>query len=120
MAKILLRVRARRSLGIASARAGNVIGGGDWAKDRLVPDCIRALNSGQAIGIRNPTSTRPWQHVLDPLCGYLILAERLTEEPEPTAKAWNFGPGEEDAQPVSWIADRVVARLGRATRAGKK
>lgn len=105
-----------RRFGIASARAGNVIGGGDWAKDRLVPDCIRALNSGEAISIRNPTSTRPWQHVLDPLCGYLVLAERLTEEPENYGEGWNFGPREEDAQPVSWIADRIVAAWGDNAR----
>jgi CDP-glucose 4,6-dehydratase len=107
---------AGRSLGIASARAGNVIGGGDWAKDRLVPDCIRALSSGQAIGIRNPASMRPWQHVLDPLCGYLVLAERLTEDPEAYGEAWNFAPFEEDARPVAWIADRMVAAWGDNAR----
>lgn len=103
-------------LGIASARAGNVIGGGDWAKDRLVPDCIRALSSGQEINIRNPSSTRPWQHVLDPLCGYMVLAERLMEEPGAYGEAWNFGPREEDAQPVAWIADRIVRTWGDNAR----
>jgi len=103
---------AKRGLGIASTRAGNVIGGGDWAADRLIPDCIRALQAGRAIGIRNPASIRPWQHVLDPLCGYLILAERLIEQPEEYGEAWNFGPAEADARPVGWIADRVVSVWG--------
>lgn len=107
---------AGHSLGIASARAGNVIGGGDWAQDRLIPDCIRALKSGQAIGIRNPASTRPWQHVLDPLCGYLVLAERLHDDPTAYGQAWNFGPADEDAQPVAWIADRIVNAWGDPAR----
>jgi len=107
---------AKRQLGIASARAGNVIGGGDWAADRVIPDCIRALHSGQAIGIRNPASTRPWQHVLDPLCGYLILAERLASDPQSYGQGWNFGPLDEDARPVGWIADRVVAAWGEGAR----
>lgn len=105
-----------RQIGLASARAGNVIGGGDWATDRLIPDCIRALSSGQPIGIRNPGSTRPWQHVLDPLCGYLLLAERLTESPAAYAEGWNFGPVEEDAQPVGRIADHVVRSWGDTAR----
>jgi CDP-glucose 4,6-dehydratase len=99
-------------LGIATARAGNVIGGGDWAAERLIPDCIRALSSDQVIAIRNPNSTRPWQHVLDPLCGYLILAERLTENPILYGEAWNFGPAAEDARTVGWIAGRVVDLWG--------
>jgi CDP-glucose 4,6-dehydratase len=107
---------ANRRLGIASARAGNVIGGGDWAKDRLLPDCVRALSKQQPIGIRNPASTRPWQHVLDPLCGYLILAERLTHEPEVYGEPWNFGPVEQDARPVAWIADHVVRAWGGNAR----
>lgn len=106
----------QRNLGIASTRAGNVIGGGDWAKDRLIPDCIRALQSGQPIGIRNPASIRPWQHVLDPLCGYLILAERLTDQPDAFAEAWNFGPVDADTRSVSWIADRVVSIWGGSAR----
>ena len=107
---------AKRQMGIASARAENVIGGGDWAADRIIPDCIRALSSGQAVGIRNPASTRPWQHVLDPLCGYLILAERLTDDPASYGQGWNFGPVDEDARPVSWIADRVVSIWGNTSR----
>jgi CDP-glucose 4,6-dehydratase len=110
------RPAAGRRLGIASARAGNVIGGGDWATDRLIPDCVRALKSGRAIGIRNPDSVRPWQHVLDPLCGYLVLAERLTAEPEAYGEAWNFGPVDEDARPISWIADRLVKTWGGSAR----
>jgi CDP-glucose 4,6-dehydratase len=102
--------------GIASARAGNVIGGGDWAADRLIPDCMRALAAGQPIGIRNPASIRPWQHALDPLCGYLILGERLAQRPEAYGEAWNFGPSEDDAQPVGWIADRVVGIWGGSAR----
>lgn len=99
-------------MAIASARAGNVIGGGDWAEDRLIPDCIRAISKGQVIVIRNPGATRPWQHVLDPLCGYLTLAERMVAKPEQFSEAWNFGPVEEDARPVEWIADRIVTGWG--------
>jgi CDP-glucose 4,6-dehydratase len=106
----------KRDLGIASARAGNVIGGGDWAADRLIPDCIRALNSGEVVGIRNPASMRPWQHVLDPLCGYLILAERLMHNPRDYGQAWNFGPNDHDAGTVGWVADRVVRIWGNQAR----
>ncbi len=94
--------------GVASARAGNVIGGGDWAKDRLVPDMIRALADEKPAPIRNPDSIRPWQHVLDPLAGYLTLAEHLVEKGQPFAEAWNFGPREDASRPVGWIAERVV------------
>jgi CDP-glucose 4,6-dehydratase len=106
----------QRMLGIASARAGNVIGGGDWATDRLIPDCIRALRAGEVIGVRNPASVRPWQHVLEPLRGYLILAERLTDRPDVFGEAWNFGPLEEDCHPVSWIADRMTKSWGGSAR----
>lgn len=106
----------KRNVGIATARAGNVIGGGDWAADRLIPDCVRALSAGHTIGIRNPMSIRPWQYVLDPLCGYLILAERLTEAPESYAQAWNFGPPDDDVRNVAWIADRVVEIWGEKAR----
>jgi CDP-glucose 4,6-dehydratase len=101
-----------RRFGIASVRAGNVIGGGDWAKDRLIPDCIRALAECRPIAIRHPSATRPWQHVLDPLCGYLVLAERLMHEPARYGEPWNFGPADDEARPVAWIADRVVADWG--------
>ena len=99
----------RRSFGmrLASARAGNVIGGGDWGVDRLVPDLMRAALSGTAVEIRNPGATRPWQHVLNPLSGYLVLAQALWEDPA-AATAWNFGPAQADARPVSWIVDRLA------------
>jgi CDP-glucose 4,6-dehydratase len=93
---------------LASARAGNVIGGGDWGEDRLIPDVMRAAFADAEVEIRNPGATRPWQHVLNPLSGYLALAERLFEDPE-AATAWNFGPPEGDARPVGWILDRLDA-----------
>jgi len=94
---------------IASARAGNVIGGGDWAVDRLVPDIMRGVLDGEPIRIRNPHSIRPWQHVLNPLSGYLVLAEALAGSAD-VARGWNFGPAEEDARPVSWIVERIDER----------
>ncbi|NIJ36043.1 CDP-glucose 4,6-dehydratase [Sphingopyxis panaciterrae] len=97
---------------LASARAGNVIGGGDWADDRLVPDLIRALASGTAPLIRSPGSVRPWQHVLEALHGYLLLAERLFAGERAFADGWNFGPSDEDARPVSWIVERLQAAWG--------
>jgi CDP-glucose 4,6-dehydratase len=93
---------------IASVRAGNVIGGGDWALDRLVPDIIRALLRSEAVQIRNPGSIRPWQHVLEALSGYLLIAERLLEGDDRVASAFNFGPSDDDTQPVSWIVDRML------------
>lgn len=97
---------------VASARAGNVIGGGDWARDRLVPDIIRALLENRQIIIRNPRATRPWQHVLEPLCGYLTLAERLREEGERAAEAWNFGPCETNVRSVGFVCTGIVNRWG--------
>jgi CDP-glucose 4,6-dehydratase len=102
---------ADRTVGVATVRAGNVIGGGDWAEDRLLPDCLRALEAGRAMAIRNPHAVRPWQHVLEPLCGYLLLAERLYADAARFGDAWNFGPADE-TRPVSWIAARVVERWG--------
>ena len=93
---------------LASARAGNVIGGGDWAEDRLIPDFLRAMDAGAPLKIRSPQSTRPWQHVLEPLSGYLTLAERLCTEGMPFAEAWNFGPNDADARPVRWIVERLA------------
>jgi CDP-glucose 4,6-dehydratase len=93
---------------LASARAGNVIGGGDWGADRLIPDVLRAALAGEVVQIRNPGATRPWQHVLNPLSGYLVLAQRLWEDPG-AATAWNFGPSEEDARPVGWLLERLDA-----------
>ena len=92
---------------IASARAGNVIGGGDWAVDRLVPDIMRGALAAQPIRIRNPGSIRPWQHVLNPLSGYLVLAQALSQSSR-FATAWNFGPADEDARPVDWIIGRIT------------
>jgi CDP-glucose 4,6-dehydratase len=97
---------------IATARAGNVIGGGDWGKDRLIPDCIRALLSGNMVRIRNPHAVRPWQHVLEPLAGYLLLARKLYEEGSPYAEAWNFGPDEVDEKPVAWLVRRLCEKWG--------
>jgi CDP-glucose 4,6-dehydratase len=103
-------------VGVASARAGNVIGGGDWAKHRLIPDCIRALASGKSIAIRNPQATRPWQHVLEAIGGYMILAERLWADRLAVAEAWNFGPDNNDVGPVHFLADRVTALWGNDAR----
>lgn len=93
---------------VATARAGNVIGGGDWSEDRLIPDAIRAFDQNLPIVIRNPLSTRPWQHVLEPLCGYLILAEKLYIEGKKYAQAWNFGPEDTDCKSVQWILDELI------------
>lgn len=103
---------ANNGVALASARAGNVIGGGDWAMDRLIPDILRAFERGKPVTIRNPDSTRPWQHVLEPLSGYLVLAEHLYMEGNTFAEGWNFGPRDEDAKPVSWIVDRMITAWG--------
>jgi len=96
------------NMAIASVRAGNVIGGGDWAEDRLIPDIIRAVQTNATVHIRNPNSIRPWQHVLEPLGGYIELAEKLFVSGEHYAEAWNFGPKEEDAKPVKWIVEKTT------------
>jgi CDP-glucose 4,6-dehydratase len=101
---------------IATVRAGNVIGGGDWSKDRLIPDLVRAAERGEPALVRNPNAIRPWQHVLEPLRGYLDVAQRLVEQGAPWAEAWNFGPAPSDARPVHWIADRIVAAWGSGAR----
>ncbi|MEO1087378.1 MAG: CDP-glucose 4,6-dehydratase [Acidobacteriota bacterium] len=93
---------------VGSARAGNVIGGGDWALDRLIPDIVRGILAGRDVHIRNPHAIRPWQHVLEALDGYLLLAERLVEEGAAVAEGWNFGPAEDDARPVGWVVERLV------------
>jgi CDP-glucose 4,6-dehydratase len=103
------------SLPLASARAGNVIGGGDWSADRLVPDVLAALANGRPVEIRNPSATRPWQHVLEPLRGYLTLAERLFKEPTAFAEGWNFGPDDESCQPVSAVVAECVEAWGGGT-----
>ncbi|BBL74476.1 CDP-glucose 4,6-dehydratase [Methylomagnum ishizawai] len=92
---------------IATARAGNVIGGGDWAEDRLIPDILRHIEAGKTLKIRNPSAIRPWQHVLEPLGGYLTLAQRLYQDGAAFAEAWNFGPAKSDAKPVRWIVERM-------------
>lgn len=97
---------------IASVRAGNVIGGGDWATDRLVPDIVRAMLAGERPLIRNPNSVRPWQHVMEALGGYLLIAERLLEGRDEFATGWNFGPSEDDAKPVGWIVERMLEMWG--------
>ncbi|WP_296505649.1 CDP-glucose 4,6-dehydratase [Rhodoferax sp.] len=101
-----------KSIAMASARAGNVIGGGDWAADRLIPDILRAFEQNQPVIIRNPHATRPWQHVLEPLSGYLALAERLYTDGQTFAEGWNFGPTDDDAQPVQWIVEHMVSSWG--------
>lgn len=102
-----------KATAIASARAGNVLGGGDWGRDRLVPDIFRALSQGEAPEIRNPGAVRPWQHVLEPLSGYLVLLERLVAERQKFAEPWNFGPPEENAQPVAHVTGRIFELWGR-------
>jgi CDP-glucose 4,6-dehydratase len=98
-----------QGVGLATVRAGNVIGGGDWAEDRLIPDILRAFEKNKSVVIRNPSSTRPWQHVLEPLSGYLVLAQALYEDPTSYAEGWNFGPHDEGAKPVDWILNHMVA-----------
>jgi len=97
---------------LASARAGNVIGGGDWAVDRIVPDIVRAVASGQPVQVRNPNAVRPWQHVLEPLSGYLLLAERVWADPAQHAEGWNFGPDEAHAVPVEKLVSTIIRRWG--------
>ena len=101
---------ADRGVGVGTGRAGNVIGGGDWAEDRLVPDLMRAAIAGEPLLVRSPSAVRPWQHVLNPLSGYLVLAEHLWRDPAAFASGWNFGPADEDARPVSWIVERLRER----------
>lgn len=103
---------AAHGVGVASARSGNVIGGGDWASDRLVPDCIRAILKGEKVIIRNPQAIRPWQHVLEPLTGYLMLAQKLYEDGPRYSEAWNFGPDGSDAKPVEWLVKELCAKWG--------
>lgn len=104
--------QARDNFGFASVRAGNVIGGGDWSEDRIVPDCVRALSQSQPIVLRRPQATRPWQHVLEPLGGYLMLAAALHREPKRFSSAWNFGPALEANRTVLDLAQAVVAEWG--------
>lgn len=100
---------------VASARAGNVIGGGDWGEDRLIGDIVRAVRAGETVRVRNPGAVRPWQHVLNPLSGYLLLAQELCGSPR-AAQAWNFGPRDGDARMVGWIVERLAELWGDALR----
>lgn len=97
---------------IASVRAGNVIGGGDWSLDRIIPDCIRALEKGEAINIRNPKAIRPWEHVLEPLSGYLLLGQKMYEEPSKYCEGWNFGPNLDSIVPVWEIGEKIIKYYG--------
>jgi CDP-glucose 4,6-dehydratase len=105
----------RPSLGAATTRAGNVIGGGDWAVDRIIPDCMRAIEAGEPICLRNPGATRPWQHVLEPLAGYLLLAVRLYEEPQRWFGSWNFGPSTHEVRTVQNVAEIIIGHLGKGS-----
>jgi CDP-glucose 4,6-dehydratase len=100
---------AGQGVAVASGRAGNVIGGGDWSADRLVPDFLRAMDAKRPMRVRSPHAIRPWQHVLEPLSGYITLTERLCQQSGEYAEAWNFGPSEEDARTVQWIVEHLVA-----------
>lgn len=106
---------AMQGVALGSARAGNVIGGGDWSVDRLLPDFLRAIDAGETLSIRYPHAIRPWQHVLEPLSGYLQLAEKLHAEKAAFAEAWNFGPEDADSRPVEWLVDNLCARVPGAS-----
>ena len=95
---------------LSSVRAGNVIGGGDWAEDRLIPDILRSFEKGEPVVIRNPNATRPWQHVLEPLSGYLILAQKMYNNTNKYAEGWNFGPNKNDVKPVDWILEKMISK----------
>jgi CDP-glucose 4,6-dehydratase len=112
---------AEHGVALATARAGNVIGGGDWSTDRLLPDLIRGFLAGEPVRIRHPLAIRPWQHVLDPLQGYIRLAEQLLTHNPRFAAAYNFGPSDDDAKPVAWICDTLCGKLaGSQTALGGK
>lgn len=105
-----------QSCAVATARAGNVIGGGDWSNDRLIPSILNSITSNQNIMLRHPDAIRPWQHVLEPLAGYLLLAENLFNEGAPWASAWNFGPVESDTKSVSWITNKLIEKFDSQVR----
>ncbi|MGL5335017.1 MAG: CDP-glucose 4,6-dehydratase [Enterovibrio sp.] len=107
---------AKHGVALASVRAGNVIGGGDWAKDRLVPDILKSFEKKEAVVIRSPHAIRPWQHVLEPLAGYLLVAQRLYQDGAEFAEGWNFGPNEHDAKPVQFIVEKMVNLWGDGAR----
>ena len=99
-----------QGIGLSSVRAGNVIGGGDWANDRLIPDILRSFEKNEPVIIRNPKATRPWQHVLEPLSGYLVLAQKMYRDQNKYAEGWNFGPNEQDVKSVDWILNKMIAK----------
>ncbi len=103
----------KHHVSLASVRAGNVIGGGDWAKDRIIPDCIRALEAGKPIEIRSPKAIRPWQHVLEPLSGYMLLAQKMLEAPTEYCEGWNFGPEADSVSTVWEVATKLVQSFGK-------
>ena len=107
---------AQHGVATATVRAGNVIGGGDWAQDRLIPDILAAFEQGRKVDIRNPNAIRPWQHVMEPLRGYLTLAEQLFEHGPSFGEGWNFGPNDEDAKPVGWIVEQMAALWGSSAQ----
>jgi CDP-glucose 4,6-dehydratase len=107
---------AQHGVATATVRAGNVIGGGDWAQDRLIPDILTAFEQGRKVDIRNPNAIRPWQHVMEPLRGYLTLAEQLFEHGPNFGEGWNFGPNDEDAKPVDWIVEQMAALWGSSAQ----
>lgn len=107
---------SQHGVGLASVRAGNVIGGGDWALDRLIPDIISAFQHGQAVEIRSPHALRPWQHVLEPISGYILLAEKLYSQGDVFSEGWNFGPQDQDAQPVQNIVEILANRWGNGAK----
>lgn len=107
---------AEHGCALASVRAGNVIGGGDWADDRLIPDMLKAFSNNKAVEIRSPHAIRPWQHVLEPLSGYITIAEHLYEHGCDFAEGWNFGPKDEDAKPVEWIVNTLTSVWGDDAR----
>jgi len=104
-----------KGVGLASVRAGNVIGGGDWADDRLIPDILRCFEKNEPVVIRNPEATRPWQHVLEPLSGYLVLAQKLYSSNKDYAEGWNFGPNDNNVKPVEWILDKMISKWPNAS-----
>lgn len=103
----------KNDIGLATARAGNVIGGGDWSANRIIPDCVRSINEGRKIKLRRPNSTRPWQHVLEPLSGYLLLGKKLLEKPSQYNGSWNFGPTARQCVSVEYLVNKVIQHFGR-------
>lgn len=108
-------IDGRPKFGLATVRAGNVIGGGDWAKDRLIPDILRSIENGKPVDIRHPHAMRPWQYVLEPLAGYLRLAQLMVEDGDAFSGPWNFGPAREGIKPVGWLVEQLLDGLGEKT-----